>query len=227
MILEPDPDEITRFVAALFYHVDPDGLVAIRWYPDDKSGEFWRHDLWRCLPLGGPLMDAVIRLVRVCANAPLPVVFCPPLATFKTAGNAKDENVADAPALSVDCDRNPVAARMALEDRLGPATVVVASGGEWTDPDSGEVIPKFHCHWRLAEPARDHDEHEMLKLARRRAMRLIDADATGVPLCHPYRWPGSWHRKTYDRPKLARIVDINGNAEIRAWPSARPASRDR
>src|SRR5882757_6548588 len=120
--LEPDRDQIAQFVEAVFRHVGPETYPAIRFYPDDKSGTFWRSDLW-CYP-GGALIDTAIRLARICANAPLPIVFCPPLATFKTPGNAKDENVADAPTLSVDCDTNPSEARAVLEDRLGPASLV-------------------------------------------------------------------------------------------------------
>lgn len=151
-------------------------------------------NLWRAPSLGGGLgflIDTAWELARICATAPVPVVFCPPLVTFKTPHNAKDENVADGLALSVDCDTDPAAARAALEARLGPATVSVASGGEWVDPDTGEVAPKLHCHWRLSAPARTVDEHNALKLARRRAMRLINGDVTGVPLCRQPQRLGS------------------------------------
>lgn len=211
--LEPDRAEIARFAEALFRRADRGTYAAIRWFPDDKSGGFWRAGLWRWLPINGSfeaLVDAAAVDARRCANAPLPVVFCPPIATFTTRHKAEDANVACGLTLSIECDRNPAAARAALEELLGPATVVVASGGTWIDPDSGEIAPKLHCHWRLSTPVQNpKEQRDALKLARRRAMMLIDGDATGVPLCHPYRWPGSWHRKTYDEPKMARIVEIN------------------
>jgi hypothetical protein len=106
--------------------------------------------------------------------------------------------------LSVECDAHPAEARAKLEALLGPATVIVASGGEWTDPESGEIQDKLHLYWRLATPARTGEEHESLKLARRLAQMIVGADATGVPPVHPLRWPGSWHRK--GKPRLARIV---------------------
>jgi hypothetical protein len=73
---------------------------------------------------------------------------------------------------------------------LGPATVVVASGGMTA---AGE--PKLHLHWRLAEPTSDTDEHARLKRARILATAIVGGDATNVPAVHPIRWPGSWHRK--------------------------------
>src|SRR5690349_13097153 len=40
---------------------------------------------------------------------------------------------------------------------LGPATLVVESGGQWTDPDTGEVQNKLHLYWRLKPPATGDD----------------------------------------------------------------------
>jgi hypothetical protein len=51
-----------------------------------------------------------------------------------------------------------------------------------------------------------------LKEARRLAKVLTGADGTAVPLVHPLRWPGSWHRK--EEPRLARIVAYNPDCQI-------------
>lgn len=67
-------------------------------------------------------------------------------------------------------------------------------------------------HWRLTEPTRDFADHVRLKEARRLAKILTGADGTAVPLVHPLRWPGSWHRK--GEPRLARIVVYNPDREI-------------
>jgi hypothetical protein len=80
----------------------------------------------------------------------------------------------------------------------------VASGGQWTDPETGEIQDKLHLHWRLTEPTRDAADHARLKEARTLACRLVGADATAAPINHPLRWPGSWHRKA--EPRLCRIV---------------------
>jgi hypothetical protein len=58
-------------------------------------------------------------------------------------------------ALSVECDKRAQAAREKLERLLGPATAVIASGGEWVDQETGEVLPKLHLHWRLQKPVED------------------------------------------------------------------------
>jgi hypothetical protein len=81
---------------------------------------------------------------------------------------------------------------------LGPATLVVRSGGSWIDDQSGEVQDKLHLHWRLTEPTRDSATHAALKRARALAAALVGGDRSNAPTVHPIRWPGSWHRK--DRP---------------------------
>ncbi len=40
--------------------------------------------------------------------------------------------------------------------------MVVQSGGEWSDPATGEVEPKLHAYWRLNEPTRTADDHARL-----------------------------------------------------------------
>ena len=35
--------------------------------------------------------------------------------------------------------------------------IVVESGGEWANPETGELEPKLHLHWRLQKPARGDD----------------------------------------------------------------------
>ncbi len=107
--------------------------------------------------------------------------------------------------LSVECDKAPAAARAKLEALLGPATVLVASGGEWVNAD-GEIEDKLHLHWRLDEPTREPEEHRALKRARSLATVLVGGDASNKPIVHCIRWPGSWHRK--GTPRLAHIVAV-------------------
>ena len=112
----------------------------------------------------------------------------------------------------VECDAAPEEARKKLETVLGPATVAVASGGLWTDPDTGEISPKLHLYWRLRQPTRQFSDHVALKEIRRLAKIFAGSDGSAVPMCHPLRWPGSWHRK--NEPRLAQIVAYNPDAEI-------------
>ena len=161
-------------------------------------------------------LDPLVRLATAratyVANLAEPAVFAPPVCTFRRKGSAKQADLADGLALSVECDVRPAQARAMLEGLLGPATVVVASGGAWSDPETGEVQDKVHLHWRLSEPTRENGEHARLKQARRLATLLVGGDPSAVPLVHPLRWPGSWHRKA--EPRLARIVAYRPDREI-------------
>ena len=51
-------------------------------------------------------------------------------------------------------------------------TPVVASGGEWTNPKTGEIEQKLHLHWRLKKPTATAEQHDMLKEARKLATEL-------------------------------------------------------
>jgi putative DNA primase/helicase len=60
----------------------------------------------------------------------------------------------------------------------------------------------------LRNPARASELATLLE-ARSLAADLVGADASCKPVCHPIRWPGSWHRKS--EPKLARIARLTDN----------------
>ena len=91
---------------------------------------------------------------------------------------------------------------------------MVASGGLWLNPETGELEPKLHAHWRLAEPTQTPEEHARLKRARELACEFVGGDASAVALAHPIRWAGTWHRKNLAEPRLAEIVEYNPDAEI-------------
>ncbi|WP_193227681.1 DUF5906 domain-containing protein [Aureimonas psammosilenae] len=141
-------------------------------------------------------------------------VFSPPVALFGDEKNASEARAASAanvvagPVIAVELDSRPAESLATLEGVLGPATIIVASGGVWTAPD-GSKQEKRHVYWRLAQPATDRETLLALTRARRIACDLVGADATGVSVAHPMRWPGSWHTK--GEPRLCRIV--GGDAE--------------
>src|SRR5262245_58998914 len=99
------------------------------------------------------LIDVAEDDARRAANAPRPVVFCPPLAIFGNKERATEKELIAGPTLSVECDKEPEHARLVHEQRLGPATIVVRSGGIWIDPTGGGKQAKLHLHWRLIRPA--------------------------------------------------------------------------
>ena len=211
--MRADPQQIKQFFDALFRHAEG-GFVSLRAFTDKKTST--KPFAIKAVEIASDNRDFVIeeatRLASSCATSKNATVFCPPVVTFQTADNARSDNVREGIALSVDCDAMPSAAREKLEGLLGPATVVVASGGEWTDPETGELQEKIHLHWRLSEPTQTEKKHQQLKLARELATGLAGGDTTNVPLVHPIRWPGSVHRKSTRR--LCRIVELREDREI-------------
>ena len=210
--MQADAEAIGAFVDALFCYADQDTYVSLRAFSDGANKVFRIMARKVGDSLEGLAKTAAIEATMAANHAAYPVVFAPPIATFTNDSGARERDLANGLALSVECDATPGAARTRLEGLLGPATVVVASGGEWGDPASGEVEPKLHLHWRLTAPTREQPDHALLKQARQIAQRLVGADASNTPMVHPIRWPGSWHRKT--TPRLARIVALNEAREI-------------
>jgi hypothetical protein len=210
-----DREQLGRFVDALFRYADDDTVVSLRAFRDDADGT-WAPSEWPSVRVNGiglePIVAAAGDFAERCAGAPVPVVFAPPITTFRTEGSAAERDVANGLVLSVECDRDAPRARAYLEGLIGTATLVVASGGQWVDPETGEITPKLHLHWRLKEPTRSLADHHKLKQARQLAQRLVGSDASAVPLVHPIRWAGSWHRKA--EPRLTKIVGGNPEAEI-------------
>jgi len=209
--LEADRDELARFIDATFRHADADATAILRIFAEGTNevtatvrvavdGE----DL-------DPLIDHAFRQATKAARASRPAVFAPPVATFQ-GNRAREADLANGLVITVEADAHPSLARRNLEFLLGQATVVVASGGEWTDPDTGTVEPKLHLHWRCCEPSRSPDEHAALKQARALACAFAGADASAVSPVHPIRWPGSVHRKR--EPRLARIVALHPEVEL-------------
>ena len=228
--MQPDRGQIEMFVDGLFRHASPKGFVSLR--------AFYEEDAAKPFRITATALSGGLRfLVEVAeddasraANFPKPVVFCPPIATFTNKDRAREQDIAEGLALSVECDQHPYMARAKLEEILGPATIVVRSGGKWTDPATGESQDKLHLHWRLRPPARG-DDLPALKRARDMAARLVGGDPTNKPVCHPIRWPGSWHRKS--EPILCSIETASPDSEIEltaalaALTAASPAEQPR
>ena len=104
---------------------------------------------------------------------------------------------------------------------------MVRSGGRWTN-GNGEAEDKLHAHWRLRAPAEGGDLAK-LKEARDLATCLVSGDPSNKPVCHPIRWPGSWHRKA--APRLCEIAalepdrEINLDAALAALQAAAPQTK--
>jgi hypothetical protein len=189
--LEPDRNQIEIFVDAIFRHART-GFISLRAFYEGEDKLFRISSVPMVAGNFKFLCDIVEDDARRAAQYPKAVVFCPPLATFSNKNNARETDIAEGLTLSVECDENPEAARAMLEPLLGPVTVAVRSGGIWQS--NGISYAKQHLHWRLREPARSNEQLAKLKRAREVACHLVGADPTTAPVCHPLRWPGSWHR---------------------------------
>jgi putative DNA primase/helicase len=210
--LAPDIDQVERFVDLVFRHADKRHYVSMCAFPHDRSE---KAVFKRGIRLDAPQLVGELRtLISRAANNYIPAVFCPPIATFDSMFSAKTENLVECFVLHVECDERPNDAMRQLTEVLGTPTVTVASGGEWTNPETGEVEDKKHGHWRLTVPTRTAEEHAALREARALAAKLVGADTSGVALVHPMRWPGSWHTKNKDKPRLTRIVQSDGDVEV-------------
>lgn len=212
--LPVDRNAVTTFVAAMFPYASPCVTLQLRVFAEGQQGPALKLQPHRFEDAAG-LATAAAEVAQWAADHDAAAVFCPPLVGFSPpAGEetrAREQDVAEAYALTIECDVSPAASVARVAAIIGPPTVLVASGGEWINPDTGEVEPKLHAHWRLNEPATG-DQLVRLKQLRRLAADYAGADPSAVPLAHPMRWPGSWHRK--GAPKLARIVELRADAEI-------------
>ena len=207
-MLEPDRDQLEIFVEALFRRAGDKGFVAVRSFYEGADKPF---RLSTAKLSGGLrfLIDVAEDDARRAAQNPAPVVFCPPLAVFGNKDHAREQDLQEGLALSVELDEHPQQARTMLENLLGPATIVVRSGGRWLN--GGQPEDKLHLHWRLKVPATG-EALAALKKARDLAAKLAGGDPSNKPVCHPIRWPGSWHRKA--EPRLCEIEQVNADIEI-------------
>jgi Virulence-associated protein E-like domain len=209
-VLEPNRAQIETFVNAIFRHARA-GFVSLRAIVEGSNDVFRNTSIRIVSNNLNFLCDAVEDDARRAAQYPKPVVFCPPLACFGDDKSAAENNIVEGFTITVECDENPEAARAKLEAILGSATTVVRSGGIWSD-SNGITQDKLHLHWRLAKPARGQDDLIKLKRVRQICADLVNADPTSIPVCHPIRWPGSWHRKK--APRLTEIVACDPDIEI-------------
>ncbi|WP_147155021.1 DNA primase family protein [Reyranella soli] len=208
-----DREQIARFVRRIFKHAAPGTFVSLRAFQQVKGAPPAKII---AIGLNGEnsisnLIAEATRLADEMAKLAGGRVFAPPLCTLTNAKQAREADAAQGLVLTVDADQRPKAARGILEALLGPATIVVATGGVWQDPETGTTEDKLHLHWVLLSPTRDPTAHKILKDARRNAARLVGGDATAVPLVHPFRWPGSLHTKNPANPRMATIISETNN----------------
>jgi hypothetical protein len=134
--LEADRAEFARFVDATFRY--PMTVRARSCAPSPRA----RNEVLGTVrvQLNGAGLDPIIEhaahQATKAANAARPAVFAPPVATF-IGSRARERDLGNGLMLTVEADQAPAIARRNLQFVLGPPTVVVASGGHWTDLETG------------------------------------------------------------------------------------------
>jgi hypothetical protein len=216
-------DELQRFFTPLFRDADENSIVSLRTFPHDRGKPPLSIEgiKVRDPHLIDKIEAAAIRAARASASA----VLASPVATFYNPTRATHSDLTNGLAIAVDIDKGDIDENLKkLEYLIGPATVVVRSGGSWTDPATGKDFAKRHVYWRLSEPTNDIASHNLLMLARHDAALLVGADLSGASPVHPFRWPGSVHTKDPAHPVPCRIERINEQAEVHLEEAAEKLS---
>lgn len=208
MTVQPNKDELAKFVGAVFKHADPETFVSLRSFPQIKGKGPTRISAVGAVVEG--IIGAAFKEVRPDASSEEARVFCPPVATFNNERKADRASLAQALVLAVDLDKLPKKGLAELERVLGPATMVVASGGMVDTPQGRQK--KRHAYWRLKEPASCDADFDLVEEALRIMARIGHTDPTALSIVHPLRWAGSVHEK--GTPRLAKILELNADREI-------------
>src|SRR5690349_3347628 len=138
-----DRETMRQFVEAAFRYADDETYIALRAFDQfNRSVPPYCNRNVRIDGNLGAVVDIAVRSATTLANSDKQTVFAPPVCTFQTSTGAATRDLANGLTLSVDVDQgNTLAIQRRLEGLLGPCTVIVASGSEWTDPTTGELFP--------------------------------------------------------------------------------------
>src|SRR5262249_20949127 len=149
-----DRNMVEAFFNALFRYANPENCLSLRAFSDVNRDA--PPLLVEGIKVGDPnLINQMCTRITEAAQHHDPFVFCPPICTFSNPFKADDKSLAEGVALSVDLDSQPRAGQKKLCVLLGRApTAIVASGGVWLNPRTGQTEPMLHLHWRLKMPTR-------------------------------------------------------------------------
>jgi hypothetical protein len=195
----PDMDMVRDFFNALYAHV-PAGALNLRAVPEPRDGRPTRNS--HC-DLDFSFFDNIERFVRDCAVNSCAAFFIPGTVG---PGGTKQKDVLSLPAVLVDLDRGePDKNLAAIEALIGPATVVVESGGVTKDGHK-----KLHAHWRLQAAATGSDVERVCQVREALAQRF-DGDPAFKQSAQPVRIGGAVHHK--HGAVLSRVRVVRPDAE--------------
>ena len=209
--MTPNRKSIDLMIRAVFPNADRNTYAGLRTFEEKNQNVLSIKSIKLVGPKRDELLTAAFQEAVKAANGPRKGVFCLLSATFKTGDKATEPNVANGLAISVDLDKWPRQGYRDITKVLGPATLVLKSGGIFVGPD-GKKECKRHAYWRLSQPTRTRLEHGKLNEALKLATEIAGGDATNTNFVHPLRCAGSVHRK--GKPKLAKIIECNLDVEL-------------
>lgn len=176
--------DLQAFLEMIFGYCE--GYVAVRMLRETGTSDAPPRSLY--LPIDGTTSDRIAQEVAPAAKNTrgLYVVPC----SIRKPGNAKAENIFQTCVIPCDLDHGDIAAKQAhLERHLGPASMVVLSGGVTEDGAA-----KRHLYWRLTESCSEGDLEKVLAI-RKHIVVAVEADDAFKRLTQPIRVAGSVHGK--------------------------------
>ena len=182
------PSNLGTFLSTIFDYCE--GHVAVRMLRETGTPDAPPQS--RYLPLDDRLAGTIARLMQPAADDSrgLYVVPC----TIREAGNARAENLFQTAVIPCDLDNGDIASKQAhLERFLGPASLVVLSGGKTEDGAN-----KRHLYWRLTEACGGDDLKKVIEV-RSKIIASVEADDAFERLTQPIRVTGSIHGKNGQR----------------------------
>jgi hypothetical protein len=197
--LEPDHKAALTFFAAL-YPTGRGEIIHFRGVPEPKDGRS-PHNLHYALD--EHFADNVSGFLDWCKADRRAAFFLP--GVVQGAGTGK-KDVLSLPAIVVDFDKGkPDENLAAAEALLGPASLVVESGGKT------EADPKLHAYWRLADGS--GDVSKICEVREALALRFGGDPAFKQP-AQVIRVPGSLHFKADPKPVTLRTVRPEATYEL-------------
>ena len=126
---EPNRSQIETFVLTLFKHATPGNWISLRAFPDqDGNSKPFKITPYRFNGDFNVLIDRAYQDAELAARNCEKIVFCPPIATFTNSSHAREVDLAEGLALSVECDAHARAAQVKLEELLGPGSFRIIGG---------------------------------------------------------------------------------------------------
>lgn len=196
-LVEADAKQAITFFATL-YPAGRGEIIHFRGVPEPKDG---RPPQNLHYALDEHFSDNVRGFLDWCAVDGRAAFFLP--GTMRGAGT-KASDVESLPAVVIDFDKgNPDANLGAVEALLGPATIILESGGVV------DGHPKLHAYWRLAAPATGDDIATACHV-REALARAFGGDPAFQQPAQVIRLPGSLHLK--GAKKLVQLRTIRPEA---------------